>query len=226
MPRYPRLRASLMILCLVASLALLVVAFGFTPPEKVMGQRIRMLYVHVGSAWTAYVAYVATAVAAAQYLRTRALRWDYLAVAAAEVGFVLTTLTLTTGSLWARSTQGWWWVWEPRLTITLLLWFLYAGYLILRQYTQGERRASVSGVLALAGIPAMVLNHFAVDMFRVMHPSRVVLRSDAPGMSSPWYWVGIAAAVIAFTLAFSALVAYRVRLEERRVALLEIAAGR
>ena len=112
------------------------------------------------------------------------------------------------------------------LTITLLLWFLYAAYLILRQYTQGERRASVSAVLALAGIPAMVLNHFAVDMFRVMHPSRVVLRSDAPGLDSPWYWVGIAAAVIAFTLAFSALAAYRVRLEERRVGFLKIAARR
>jgi heme exporter protein C len=213
----PKWLGPLLALLIVVSLvALIVVSFVLSPPERFMGERIRILYVHVGSAWTSYLAYVVTAVGAAQFLRSRKPKWDHLAVSSAELGLVLTTLTLVTGSLWAKSTQGWWWVWEPRLTITLLLWFLYAAYLILRQYTVGERRAVVSAVLALAGIPTMVLNHFAVSIFRVMHPEPVVVKPGGPALESGWYTVGLALGVITFTLIFAGLVLARMRLERQR----------
>jgi heme exporter protein C len=217
-----RWRTGLAWLTAVAAVAALIVAFVLTPPESAMGQRIRILYVHVGSAWTAYLSYVVTAFGAALYLRQRRRRWDHLAVGSAELGLVLTTLTLATGSLWGRSTQGWWWVWEPRLTITLLMWFLYAAYLILRQYTEGERRAVVSAVLALAGVPTMILNHFAVVMFRSFHPQPVIVRPDGPALESPWYVVGMVLSLATFSLVYALFLLARMDLEVDRDELLAL----
>jgi heme exporter protein C len=205
-----------MLLALVLAVVALATVVGRSPPERIMGPRITILYIHVGSAWSAYLAYAATAIGAIGYLRRRRRTFDHLAVAGAETGLVLTTVTLVTGSLWARATQGWWWLWEPRLTITLMLWFLYAAYMILRQYTSGEGQARLSAVLAIAGIPAMVLNHFATSLYRSFHPAPIVLRWGGPAVGDPMYLWGIGVGVGALTLVFAALLAARWRLEERR----------
>jgi heme exporter protein C len=207
--RTPALAATAVVAVVVA----LVVIFRFTPDEAVMGPVVRILYVHVGAAWTAYLAYGVTALGALIYLRTGRLNWDRLAVASAEWGVVLTTLTLLSGSLWARATQGWWWRWDDaRLTLTLMLWFLYVAYLILRQYTAGERRATLSAVIALAGVPAMVLDHFATVLFPAFHPPPVAARSGGPALDVP-FQIGLAAAVVAFTLVYAAVLQQRLRLE-------------
>jgi len=212
---------------LIAAAALAVVVLR-TPPEHVLGHQIRILYVHVGAAWTAYLAYVVTALGAVLYLKNRLARWDRLAVASAELGVVLTTLTLMSGSLWARATQGWWWVWEPRLTITLFMWFLYAGYLILRHYTEGEQRARLSAVLALAGIPAMALNHFAVVFFRTFHPQPIFANPEGPAIEGSMFVLGTVLSLTTYTLLYALLVADRMRLETQRerLAALQAAAGR
>jgi heme exporter protein C len=206
----------LRIVTAAAVAAALAAAVLFTPEAVGLGGAIRILYIHVGAAWTAYLAYAVTAVAAVAYLARRADKLDWVAVASAEWGLILTTVTLLSGSLWGRPTQGWWWRWDDaRLTLTLMLWFVYAAYLILRQYTSGERRATLSAVIALAGVPAMILNHFATVLFPAMHPPPVAARPGGPAMD-PTYQVGLALSVVAFTLLYLTVLVWRVRLERLR----------
>lgn len=191
-------------------------AFLGTPPERTLGEGIRILYVHVGAAWVAYLSYAVTALGALLYLWRRRPIWDRLALASAEWGLVLTTVTLVTGSLWGRQAQGWWWQWsDRRLTLTLLMWFLYAAYLILRRYTEGERRARVSALIALLGLPAMVLNHFATVLFRGYHPDPIVARPDAPAADAP-YLIGLGLSLGAFTAIYGYLLLRRMLLASRR----------
>lgn len=189
-----------------------------TPPESVLRESIAILYVHVGAAATAYLAYVVTAAGAVLFLRRREERWDWLAVSAAELGLVFTTATLLTGSLWGKVAQGWWWTWDARLTLTLVLWFLYAGYLLLRQYTAGDSRAVLSAILALVGIPLMVLNHFAVSLFRTQHPAPILVRPGGPAVDQT-YLDATLASLLVFALLFVALLLARLRLQSRRAAL-------
>jgi heme exporter protein C len=187
-----------------------------TPPEMVLGGSIGILYVHVGAAVAGYLAYLLTAVGAVGYLWRRDAKWDRLAVSSAELGLVLTTVMLATGSIWGKVAQGWWWSWgDARLTLTLLLWFIYAGYLLLRQYTTGEARATLSAVVALLALPLMVLNHFATTLFRTQHPEPILVRPGGPAVDSiyltaTWLSLGV------YALVFIALLAARLRLERRR----------
>src|SRR5258708_6441494 len=106
----------------------------------------RIEYFHVGIAWIAYLAFFVVCVASALYLWRRDERWDWLARASVEIGTVFTTLLLISGSLGGKAVWGVWWDWEPRLTTTLVLWFIYVGYLLLRSYTgrseSGARNAA------------------------------------------------------------------------------------
>jgi heme exporter protein C len=105
----------------------------------------------------------------------------------------------------------------------LLLWFLYAAYLILRQYSTGERRATLSAVLAIAGVPTMILNHFAVTLFQAYHPRAVVARPDGPAMAGSFV-AALLLSVLAYTLIYAWLVAERLRLERLRSQLARCAA--
>ena len=214
-------RAATLLMVALALYAALVA----TPADVVTGDRVRVLYVHVGSAWTAYLAYAVTAVAAVGFLVRRTHHWDRIALASAELGLVLTTLTLVTGMLWGRATQGWWWRWDDaRLTLTLLLWFMIVAYLILRQYTEGERRATLSAVLALAAVPAMILNHFAVLIFPAFHPAPVAVRAGGPALAPPFV-AGLGLAVVACSLVYLTLLLERIRLEVRRDELVALDGG-
>ncbi len=211
-------RRQLFVLLPLAGAALWL-AMALSPPERSMGSRIALLYLHAGAAWTSYLAYGLTAVGALGYLRHRTQRWDWLSLSSAEVGVLFTTLTLVSGSLWARSTQGWWWIWEPRLTLTLLLWFVYAGYLLFRQSTPADIGASLGAAIALLGVPVAVLNHFAVQIYRTFHPEPVILRPEGPALGDARYVVALAVGVVACGVAFAALLLARLRLEEGRAEL-------
>lgn len=216
MNRMQRAYQALAVLSAVAVAVALYVGLVATPAERVMGDYVRILYVHVGAAWTAYLAYAVTAVAAVAFLRVRTRWWDRLALASAEWGLVLTSVTLLTGMLWGRAAQGWWWRWDDsRLTLTLLLWFIYAAYLILRQYVTGERQATVSAVLAISGVPVMILNHFTVMLFPAFHPQPVAARPEGPALSGPFLGA-LVLAVGAYTLVYVTLLLGRIILEARR----------
>lgn len=193
--------------------------FTRSPDEATLRETIRILYVHVGAAFMAYVAYGITATAAILYLWRRNRRFDHVAVAAAEWSVVLSSITLITGSIWAKVASNWWWQWsDPRLTLTLLLWFVYVGYLLLRHVTDGDRRATLSAVLAVAAIPAGILNHFATLLFRTEHPPPILNRPGGAAADP-----GIVRAVLLSLVAYALIVGWgmlaRVRLEAARDAL-------
>ncbi len=103
--------------------------FFWVPTEMSMGVVQRIFYIHVPAAWVAFMAFGIVALTGAVYLWLEDERLDMASVAAAEGGMVFTTLVLLTGPLWGKVAWGTWWTWEPRLTLTLLLWFIYLGYL-------------------------------------------------------------------------------------------------
>jgi heme exporter protein C len=215
----------------LAALSLILIAcsmyvvFFRSPEERVMGERIRILYVHVGAAWVAYLSYGVTAFGAAMFLARRDRFWDRVAAASAEWGVVLTTITLLSGSLWARSVNGWWWRWDdPRLNLTLILWFLYVGYLILRRALDGEARAAVSAVVAIAGLPAAVLNHFATLLFRTYHPESIMGRPDGPAADDTFVWA-LVLSLAAYSALYGWLLVERLRLSQVRDLVASVRAG-
>lgn len=168
-----------------------VVGLGFTvwlglwvtPRDEVMGNLVRLVYLHPGVAWCAFMAFGITALASALYLwpRTRDLRWDRLAGASAEVGVVFTGLTLASGSLWGRPTWGVYWTWDPLLTTTAILFLLYLGYLTLRKASaEPNARAKRSSVAALIAVVDVPIVHFSVLWWRSLHQAPTI---DNPTLS-------------------------------------------
>jgi heme exporter protein C len=187
--------------------------FFYVPTEAEMGVVQRIFYLHVPAAWTAFMAFGVVALCSAGYLWLRDPRLDAIAVAAAELGLVFTTLVLLTGPLWAKLAWGAWWVWEPRLTLTLLLWFIYVGYFMVRGAAEnperGKRFGAVLGVVGAVDIP---LIHMSVQWWRSQHPQPVVLRPEG-AQADPAILQTLFVWLFAFTLLFFALLLFRYGLE-------------
>ena len=186
------------------------------PTEATMGHAQRIVYVHVAVAWLGLAGILTAAVGGLLYLLRRDLAWDQRAQAAAEVGWVASSLTLVTGSLWAHQAWGNWWTWDPRLTTAFVLWTLYCGYLIVRNAVDDpHRRARVAAILAIVAAINVPLVVMATRWFRGMHPV-------APEME-PAMRAVLLASIISFTVLFAALWARRCRQLhiESRVTILE-----
>jgi heme exporter protein C len=187
--------------------------FFYVPTERSMGIVQRIFYVHVPSAWVAFMAFGIVALCSAGYLWLRDPRLDAIAVSAAELGTVFTTAVLITGPLWGKIAWGTWWVWEPRLTLTLLLWFIYLGYFMVRGAAdnpeRGKRFGAVLGIVGAFNIP---LIHMSVQWFRSLHPQPVILRPEGP-QAAPEIVQTLMVSLLGFTLAFFALLLYRYGLE-------------
>jgi heme exporter protein C len=187
------------------------------PVDATQGVIQKILYVHPPLAYGAYLGFVLTAIGGALYLWRAREFWDHLAVAGAEVGVIFCTLMMVTGPIWAKGTWGHWWSWDPRLTLTLLLWFVYASYLLLRGFTEGGARtarfAAVYGVLGTLLIP---LNYFVIEIFqgRSMHPENLSRGSLGAGMGRPFLLGNVTLFV-----AFLYCVALRWEVEIRRARL-------
>lgn len=211
-----RWAASLAVLAAVATLIAYWMIFFYVPTERSMGIVQRIFYVHVPSAWVAFLAFGIVALCSAGYLWLRDERLDAIAVSAAELGTVFTTIVLITGPLWGRIAWGAWWVWEPRLTLTLLLWFIYVGYFMVRGATdnveQGKRFGAVLGIVGAFNIP---LIHVSVNWFRSLHPQPVILRPEGPS-ADPEIVQTLLVSLLGFTLTFFALLLYRYGLERLR----------
>jgi heme exporter protein C len=176
-------------------------------------QACRIIYFHVPSAWLAYLAFFVVFIASIQVLRTAQPRWDALARSSAEVGLVFTTLALLTGSLWGKPVWGTWWSWDARLTTTLILWFVYLAYMMLRAYVEDERRgARYAAVLGILGFVDVPINYLSVTWWRTLHPEIAIARAGGPAM--PTFMVQLLAlSLIAFTVLYVYLVVRRMRLE-------------
>lgn len=187
------------------------------PPTREQGEVARLIAVHPALAWSAYLSFGVTALASALWLwpRTRARGWDLLAAASAEVGVVLTALTLATGSIWGRPTWGVWWTWDARLTLTALMLFLYLGYLALRRVPADPevraRRCALAALLAVAVVP---VNHFAVEWWRTLHQGRSLAELTPRDNLDGEYIAVMLLGFVAVTLVYGWLLAARYRVEQ------------
>jgi heme exporter protein C len=190
------------------------------------GQLQRIFYVHLPSAWVAYLAFGVVFLASIAYLRTGARRWDLMAHSGAEVGVLFCSLVLVTGPIWARPVWGTWWQWDARLTSTLVLWLTYVGYLFLRSLaadaTRAGRLAAVVGIVGFIDVPIV---HFSVQWWRTLHPSGPTIANPVADSGLGGGEVGaLLASLLAFTLLFAWLLALRIRLGQMadRVEALEL----
>jgi heme exporter protein C len=225
----PRVAMVLGWLSLVSAVVLGLFGLWGAPPDAVQGDAQRLMYVHVPAAWIAYLAFAVTAMASALWLwpRTRSEVWDRVAGSSAELGVLFTALTLVLGSLWGRPIWGAWWAWDARLVTTAVLFFLYLGYLALRQIPSAPearaRRCAIAALIAFVDVPIV---HFSVTWWRTLHQDGTVfgetMKVQIRGVMGFTLWFG----VFTFTVLYVYLLDRRYRLmaldedrEEREVAL-------
>jgi heme exporter protein C len=197
-----------------------VLSLVVSPPDVEQGELIRLMYVHVPSAWVAYLSFAVVFVASIAYLKTKRTRWDRLAAASAEVGVLFTALTIVLGSIWAKPVWGTWWTWDPRLTTTAIMLLIYVGYLAVRRVPDSPvRRARWAAVVGIVGFADVPIVHLSVRWWRSLHqaPARLIGVPDiAPAMG-----LALGVGFLAFTLVYLYLMALRLRvgrLEDRLVA--------
>ena len=201
-------------LALVGVAWLVAFGLGFSPADRDQRESVRILYVHVPSAWLAYLAFGVTAVASGLYLfrRNHSLAWDRLAGASAEVGVLFMGITLVSGMLWGRLTWGVFWEWDARLTTTAFLFVTYVGYLAVRRLGGShEQRARRSAVLALLAVLEIPLVHWSVELWRSLHQEASVLRPDGDVKMDGLMLFTLFVGIVAFTLLYAWLVIHRQR---------------
>ena len=178
--------------------------FVVAPTEGTMGDVQRILYIHVSVAWCGLASCVVMGTCAALFVSSERLEWDHWSQAAAEVGWLCTTLTLVTGSAWAHEAWGTWWTWDPRLTSSLILWIIYAGIIFVRSGIDDPfRRARIGGILAIVGMSDVPLVIMATRWFRGVHPV-------TPEMDSTMQHV-LLGCVLSLTMMFTYLIVERGR---------------
>lgn len=144
--------------------------FFVAPTDAVQGDAYRIIYIHVPAAWMAMFLYALMAIYAGLGLAFNARLWSMMATAIAPTGAMFAFLSLWTGSLWGRPMWGTWWVWDARLTSTLILFFLYLGFLSLQGVIEDARRADRAGaLLALVGAVNVPIIYFSVQWWNTLH---------------------------------------------------------
>jgi heme exporter protein C len=197
-----------------AMLIALYCIFLVAPTEKDQGVIQRIFYVHVSSAWTAFIGFGTVAVSSALFLWSGRDRYDRVARSAAEIGVLFCTFVLLTGPIWARNIWGTWWQWDPRLTQTLILWTLYVSYLMLRAFGGNDalvrRWAAVLGIFGVLGIPIIIIS---VRILPGIHPAVLMTREGNTGLVDPGMRLALYVTAVAFLFVFVWLVHLRTRLQ-------------
>jgi heme exporter protein C len=150
--------------------------FFYLPPIRdesgeVLSGSFRIFFFHMPIAIISYLAFGVVFVASVLYLREKSLKWDIYARSAAEVGTLFAFLVLVTGSIWAKDAWGWYWIWDIRLTTSLVLFLVYLAYLMLRKsLEEPEKRARLSAVFGILGFMSVPLSFFSIRLWRSAHP--------------------------------------------------------
>lgn len=174
----------------------------------------RIIYFHIATAWVGFLAFFVTFVGGLGYLRTQQRRWDIVALSSAEIGTVFMLGVLVSGSIWAKPAWGVWWVWDERLTISLIQFLVYVGYLMLRASVEDPSRrarfAAVYGIVAFISVP---INFIAIRLWRTQHP--LMFGSEEGGLG-PNMMFAFFFSLLTFTIWYVALMWHRIRLERVR----------
>jgi heme exporter protein C len=200
----------------LTALSVLVVGAGLwtaftSAPDVEQGNYVRIMYVHVPSAWLAFLAFAITAIGSAGWMIRKKMGWDRMAEASAEIGVLFTGIALFTGALWGRPIWGTYWDWgDARMASTALMFFVYLGYLALRRATpdpvQRARRSALLGLVAVVQVP---LVYFSVTLWRTLHQTMTV-RPDGIMMEGSMV-VALLTNVAAFTVLYLTLMVVRIR---------------
>lgn len=197
-------------------------AFFYAPVEKVMGMVQKIFYFHVSSAWIGFFAFFITFITSILYLITKKYTFDDIASASAEIGLAFCTIVILTGPLWAKPTWGKYWTWDPRLTSTLILWFIYVGYVMLRQFMdESDRRAKFSSAIGIIGFINVPIVFLSIQWWtNTIHPN--VVQKGGGGLHSDMLTAMLACLGV-FTIIYLSLLIRRLRIInlERRIKLLE-----
>ena len=174
----------------------------------------RIIYFHIATAWVGFLAFFVTFVGGVAYLRTQRRIWDILALSSAEIGTVFMLGVLVSGSIWAKPAWGVWWVWDERLTISLVQFLIYVGYLMLRTSVEDPSRrarfAAVYGIVAFISVP---INFIAIRLWRTQHP--LMFGTEGGGLSDNMMFA-FAFALISFSIWYATMMWHRIRLEQFR----------
>jgi heme exporter protein C len=201
---------------LLMALTLYLVYF-WAPTEQNLGVSQRIFYFHVPLGWIGMVSIIVVAVASLMHLFTGRQRWDDLAYSTAELGVIYASLILVTGAIWGKPVWGVWWTWDPKLTTTLVLWFIYVAYLMIRAYgpmgSQGRRFASV---IALIGAIDAPIIYMASIWWRTAHPALNIGPASEEGeaIGDSRIYITLLVSVIAFTVMYIALLVERYALRK------------
>ena len=208
--------AAHLVLTLVWLIVALCLIFLYAPQEATMGEVQRIFYIHVSSAWTAFLAFFFIFLGSVAYLWKRRDAADDFAQGAAELGFVFCTCVLVTGPLWAKPVWGIWWTWDARLTLTFVLWLLFVAYLMLRSYVINPGRSAVLGaVVGIIGFVDVPVDYMAIRWWRTQHPQPVIAGGEGSGLD-PRMWVALLVTWGAFLCLFTYLLRQYMRLAALR----------
>jgi heme exporter protein C len=181
----------------------------YAPLEQTMGVVQKIFYFHLPLAWWALFSFFLVFVASIVFLIKKDPKWDGLAGAAAESGVLLSALALITGSLWGRAAWNTWWTWDPRLTTTLVMWFVYCGYLVLRTAPINEqKRPKICAALGIVAFLDVPLVFFSARLWRSIHPAVFAARG---GGLEPEMWHTVIVCIIAWGFLTLSIVGLRWR---------------
>jgi heme exporter protein C len=181
------------------------------PPDYQQGATVRILFIHIPSAWMSEFVYACLAVASLLSLVWRQVLADAAAQAAAPLGAGFTVLALVTGSLWGRPMWGTYWVWDARLTSVLALLLVYLAYIALRASLDDETKAArAAAILALVGAVNLPIIHYSVDWWNTLHQGASVFKAGGSALAPVYYWPAILMA-LCYMSAFGSLWLVRIR---------------
>ena len=154
-----------------------------SPPDYIQGDSMRIMYIHVPSAWFALMAYTILAGSSVLWFITRNPIFSIIARSIAQIGMIFTLISLVTGSIWGKPTWGVWWVWDARLTSMLLLFFLYLAYIFLWQsITNKDLASKISAALAIVGFVNIPIIKFSVDWWNTLHQPATISKLSSPSI--------------------------------------------
>jgi heme exporter protein C len=181
-------------------------AFKIAPTEKIMGDVQRIFYFHVAIATVSFLAFFIVCVASVLFLMKKDLLWDRLASCTAEIGILFLSLVLLTGMLWAKPVWNVWWAWDPRLVTTLLMWFIYVAYFMVRaSVSDVGKQARFSAVIGIVGFLNVPIVYLSTSWWRSIHP---LLREQKGGLD-PLMLKVMLLSLFTFTLVFAWVLWYR-----------------
>ncbi len=204
------------IVTIISVLGATAMVFLSAPVERVMGAVQKVFYFHVATGWVGMLSFLFAAVAGVLYLVKKNKQWDYIGIAAVEIGIIFIFITIVTGSIWARPIWNTWWTWDPRLTTATIMELIYIAYLMLRQGIEDpERRARFGAVYAIVGFLSVPLTFFSIRIFRTIHPV-VIAGSDPTAVGSfdmtSSMFNTLMVSIAVFSILFVDLVWHRIRL--------------